>query len=115
MTVERDGAVVAALTYSGEVYNVGELHAELRGYGHEFRTSSDTEVVRMRTSSGARPLSSGSPGYTPSDCGMPRRMRCCWCATGWGSSRCTTGRCPRVLLRWRDRDRCRLNRGALGS
>ncbi len=45
MTVERDGAVVAALSYSGEVYNFRELRTELRGYGHEFRTSSDTEVV----------------------------------------------------------------------
>jgi asparagine synthase (glutamine-hydrolysing) len=45
MTVERDGAVVAALTYSGEVYNFRELRTELRRYGHEFRTSSDTEVV----------------------------------------------------------------------
>ena len=45
MTVARDGEVVAALTYSGEVYNYRELRAELRGLGHEFRTSSDTEVV----------------------------------------------------------------------
>jgi len=45
MTAERDGTVVAALTYSGEVYNFRELRTELRGYGHEFRTSSDTEVV----------------------------------------------------------------------
>jgi asparagine synthase (glutamine-hydrolysing) len=45
MTVERDGAVVAALTYSGEIYNFRELRTELRGYGHEFHTNSDTEVL----------------------------------------------------------------------
>nr|AEZ54382.1 PieD [Streptomyces piomogenus] len=38
-----DGPVV--LTYSGEAYNFTELRAELRRRGHEFRTSSDTEVV----------------------------------------------------------------------
>ncbi len=38
-----DGPVV--LTYSGEVYNFRELRDELRRRGHEFRTSSDTEVV----------------------------------------------------------------------
>jgi asparagine synthase (glutamine-hydrolysing) len=45
MTVQRDGRTVAALTYSGEVYNYRELRAELRGRGHVFRTDSDTEVV----------------------------------------------------------------------
>lgn len=45
MTVEEDGTVLAALTYSGEVYNYRELRQELRGYGHRFRTDSDTEVV----------------------------------------------------------------------
>ncbi|MFJ3792833.1 asparagine synthase (glutamine-hydrolyzing) [Kitasatospora sp. NPDC090091] len=38
-----DGPVV--LTYSGEAYNFTELRDELRRRGHEFRTSSDTEVV----------------------------------------------------------------------
>ena len=38
-----DGDVV--LTYSGEVYNFRELRSELASAGHEFRTSSDTEVV----------------------------------------------------------------------
>ncbi|GAA4614748.1 asparagine synthase (glutamine-hydrolyzing) [Actinoallomurus liliacearum] len=33
------------LVHSGEVYNFGELRAELAGLGHEFTTRSDTEVV----------------------------------------------------------------------
>ncbi|MEU6237447.1 asparagine synthase (glutamine-hydrolyzing) [Kitasatospora sp. NPDC047058] len=45
MTVEHDGRVLAALTYSGEVYNHRELRAELAAAGHRFRTRSDTEVV----------------------------------------------------------------------
>lgn len=45
MLAERDGQVVAALTYSGEVYNFQELRAELVSKGHSFRTRSDTEVV----------------------------------------------------------------------
>ncbi|MFI8930390.1 asparagine synthase (glutamine-hydrolyzing) [Streptomyces sp. NPDC053474] len=38
-----DGPVV--MTYSGEVYNFVALRQELRGRGHHFRTTGDTEVV----------------------------------------------------------------------
>ncbi|MFJ9694347.1 asparagine synthase (glutamine-hydrolyzing) [Kitasatospora sp. NPDC101183] len=45
MTIEHDGRTLAALTYSGEVYNHNALREELEAAGHRFRTRSDTEVV----------------------------------------------------------------------
>ena len=45
MVAEENGKPVAVLIYTGEVYNFRELRAELKGRGHAFLTSSDTEVV----------------------------------------------------------------------
>ncbi|MDX2054164.1 MAG: asparagine synthase (glutamine-hydrolyzing) [Polyangiaceae bacterium] len=34
-----------AISYNGEIYNFAELRRDLQGFGHSFRTNTDTEVV----------------------------------------------------------------------
>ncbi|MFO1393249.1 MAG: asparagine synthase (glutamine-hydrolyzing) [Steroidobacteraceae bacterium] len=40
-----DEAETIWVVFNGEIYNFQELRAELQGYGHVFRTLSDTEVI----------------------------------------------------------------------
>ncbi|MGI5350357.1 asparagine synthase (glutamine-hydrolyzing) [Streptomyces sp. CA-250714] len=40
-----DGTPLAAISYTGEVFNFLDLREELKAKGHEFRTRCDTEVV----------------------------------------------------------------------
>lgn len=42
-----DGEGSIWLVFNGEIYNFLELKRELEGYGHTFRTNSDTEVIIM--------------------------------------------------------------------
>jgi asparagine synthase (glutamine-hydrolysing) len=45
MEAKENGETVACLSYSGEIGNAGKLRNQLKSYGHQFRTRSDTEVV----------------------------------------------------------------------
>ena len=45
MEAKENGETVACLSYNGEIYNTGKLRDQLKSYGHQFRTRSDTEVV----------------------------------------------------------------------
>ncbi len=41
----QDPAAGITIVYNGEIYNYRELKATLQGYGHHFKTETDTEVI----------------------------------------------------------------------
>jgi asparagine synthase (glutamine-hydrolysing) len=45
LTLTNDTGTVAVVAHSGEVYNHGQLRAQLAAHGHRFTGASDTEVV----------------------------------------------------------------------
>ena len=96
MAVERDGRTVLVTTYSGEIYNYRELRAELtRPRAHASAPAATPRWCCTPIWSGATSSPSGSTACTPSRCGSRASSSCCWSATAWASSRCTTTR-PRT-------------------
>ena len=45
MEAKENGETIACLSFNGEIYNAGKLRDQLKSYGHQFRTRSDTQVV----------------------------------------------------------------------
>jgi len=81
--ISADGNV--GITYNGEIYNFRELRDELRGLGHEFTSTSDTEVIlrgyeewgdrvveRLNGMFAFAILDRGSPGQRRSRCLIAR-------------------------------------------
>jgi asparagine synthase (glutamine-hydrolysing) len=80
------------LTFSGEIYNFRDLRRELEGYGHVFRTRSDTEVLLrawLQWGADCLPRLNGMFAFAIWD--GPARS-CSWPGTGSGSSHCASHR-----------------------
>ena len=45
MEAKENGETIACLSYNGEIFNADTLRDQLKSFGHQFRTRSDTEVV----------------------------------------------------------------------
>ncbi len=83
-----DGAL--AVAYNGEIYNYPELRRSLKAAGVNFRSGSDAEALLelyRREGPGALEHLRGMFAFALWD---GPGGDCCWPATGWVKSRCTT-------------------------
>ena len=79
-----------AIVFNGEIYNYRSLMAELRQFGHTFRTSSDTEVIVHAWEQWGEQCVRRLRGMFAFALWTAGATCCSWRATGSASSPCTT-------------------------